>query len=114
MGTYGFRNLALPGVLAALAAGLTIFYIGHGGPTNATAAGTNGVYVATHDIGAGASGDDVMRALRLVHCPAGAVVPGAVTSMGQLSGRIVLTPIYQGQQLTQRALGGLRQQGVAG
>lgn len=115
MGTYGIRNYALPALLATAAAALTLVYVSHGGPKDAAAAaGTNGVYVATHDIAAGASGDDIMRALRLVHVPSGAVVPGAVTSASELTGRIALTPIYQGQQLTLRAFGGLRQQGIAG
>jgi Flp pilus assembly protein CpaB len=114
MRTYGIRNFALPALLATAAAMLTLFYVSHGGPKTAAAAGTNGVYVATHDIMAGASGDEVMRALRFVHVPSDTVVPGAVTSLGQLSGRIALTPIYKGQQLTARALGMVRQQGVAG
>jgi len=114
MRTDGIRNFALPALLATAAAALTLFYVSHGGPKDAAAAGTNGVYVATHDIVAGASGDDVMRALRLVHVPSDTVVPGAVTSLGQLSGRIALTPVYRGQQLTLRALGMVRQQGVAG
>src|SRR4051794_10298835 len=115
MRTYGIRNIALPALLATVAAGLTLFYVSHGGPNDAAAAaGTNGVYVATHDIAAGVSGDDVMRALRLVHVPSDAVVPGAVTSSLQLAGRISLTPIFKGQQLTMRAFGGVRQQGLAG
>ena len=115
MRTYGMRNIALPALLATVAAALTLVYVSHGGPKDAAAAaGTNGVYVATHDISAGASGDEVMRALRLVHVPADTVVPGAVTSPLQLAGHVALTPIYKGQQLTMRALGGLRQQGLAG
>lgn len=114
MRTHAIRTYALPALLATAAAALTLIYVGHGGPENAAAAGTNGVYVVTHDISAGASGDDVMRALRLVHVPADAVVPGAVTSAASLGGRIVLTPIYKGQQLTLRAFGGVRQQGLAG
>src|SRR5690242_15920457 len=115
MRTYGTRNIALPALLATAAAALTLVYVSHGGPKDAAAAaGTNGVYVATHDIVAGASGDDIMRSLRLVHVPSDTVVPGAMKSMGQLAGRIALTPIYQGQQVTLRALGAVRQQGLGG
>lgn len=115
MRTYQLKNFALPALLATVAAALTLTLAGHGGSTpTAAAAGTNGVYVATHDIAAGASGDDIMRALRLVHVPSDAVVPGAVASASQLAGRLTLTPIYKGQQLTLRAFGATRQQGVAG
>jgi Flp pilus assembly protein CpaB len=115
MRTHAIRTYALPALLATAAAALTLVYVSHGGPKDAAAAaGTNGVYVATHDISAGASGDDVMRALRLVHVPSDAVVPGAVTDATLLGGRIVLTPIYKGQQLTLRSFGGIRQQGLAG
>jgi pilus assembly protein CpaB len=115
MRTHGIRNFALPALLATAAAALTLVYVSHGGPKDAAAAaGTNGVYVATHDIAAGASGDDVMHALRLVHVPTGAVVPGAVTNVEQLAGHVVLAPIYQGQQLTLRAFGSVHEQGLAG
>jgi Flp pilus assembly protein CpaB len=115
MRTQGIRNFALPAILATAAAALTVIYVSHGGPKNAAAAaGTNGVYVATRDLAAGVSGDDVMHALRLVHVPTDAVVPGAVTNSSQLAGRILLTSVYRGQQLTQRAFGATRQQGLAG
>jgi Flp pilus assembly protein CpaB len=115
MRTYGIRNFALPALLATAAAALTLFYVSNGGPKGAAAAaGTNGVYVASHDIGAGASGDDIMRALRLVHVSPDALVPGAVTNSAELAGRVALTPIFKGQQLTLRAFGVARQQGLAG
>lgn len=115
MRTHGLRNFALPALLATAATALTLVYVSNGGPKDAAAAaGTSGVFVATHDIVAGASGDDIMRALRLVHVPSDAVVPGAVTSSAELTGRVTLTPIFRGQQLTLRAFGGIRQQGLAG
>ncbi len=115
MRTYGIRNLVLPALLATVAAAMTLVYVGHGGSKDAAAAaGTTGVYVATHDIAAGASGDDVMRALRLVHMSPDAVVPSAVTRPSELTGRVLLAPLYQGQQLTLRAFGRVRQQGIAG
>lgn len=114
MRTYTAKEIALPALLAALAGALTLVYVGKSGPSNAAAAATNGVYVATRDFAAGASGDEIMRALRLVRVPQDAVVAGAVTRLGQLTGQITLTPIFEGQQLTARAFGAARQQGLAG
>lgn len=114
MRTSSIRTYALPAVLATLAIVLTLVYVSHAGPKPAAAAGTFGVYVATRDIETGASGDDIAHALKLVRVPADTVVPGAVTELGQLDGRVTLAPIYRGEQLTFEALGGLNQQGVAG
>lgn len=114
MRTYATKEIALPALLAVLAGALTLVYVGKSGPSTATAAATNGVYVATRDFAAGASGDEIMRALRLVRVPTDAVVPGAVTRLGQLSGQVTLAPIFKGQQLTARAFGAARRQGIAG
>jgi Flp pilus assembly protein CpaB len=115
MRTYDFRNLLVPGVLAALAAALTLVYASHhGGTSVASAAGFNGVYVATKDFQAGTAGDDVMKGIRLVRVPATTIVPGAVTSPAELAGRVAVAPLFKGQQLTLRAFAGVRAQGIAG
>ena len=115
MRTYEIRNLLVPGVLAALAATLTLVYASHhAGPSVASAASLNGVYVATKDFQAGTAGDDVIKAMRLVHVPTAALVPGAVTMPAQLTGRVAVAPLFKGQQVTLRAFAGIRSQGIAG
>lgn len=112
MRMHTIRTFALPGALAALAAVLTLAYAAHGGPQQAAAAGTASVYVATHDIAAGTAGVDAMHALKLVHLPAAAVAPDAVTTLATLGGRIAVEPIYRGEQATLRRFAGLSDQGL--
>jgi Flp pilus assembly protein CpaB len=107
------RNLLLPGVLAALAAALTLVYVAHAAGTAKTARQSyTTAYVVTRDIAAGTPGAEVARLVKLVRLPASAIVPEAVRSPLELAGRIAVDPIYRGQQLTIRSFGGLQQQGV--
>lgn len=106
------RTFVLPGILAALAAALTLAYAARGGPQQASAAEGAAVWVATQDISAGTAGADAEHALKLVRVPESAVVPDAVHSPAQLAGRIVVQPIYRGEQATLRRFAGLRQQGL--
>jgi Flp pilus assembly protein CpaB len=107
------RNFLLPGVLAALAAALTLVYVAHAaGKTKTAPQSYASAYVVTRDVAAGTPGSEVARLSRLVRVPTNAVVPDAVRSPLELAGRIAVDPIYRGQQLTIRTFGGLQQQGV--
>jgi Flp pilus assembly protein CpaB len=116
MRTYDIRSFLLPGVLALAAAALTLFYIGHSHAKSAQSTPIAGaaVYVATSDIAAGTSGDQVAHSLRLVHVPTAQVVDGAVTSPAQLAGRVATGATYKGQQVTLRSFAGAAAQGTAG
>lgn len=115
MRTYNIRSFLLPGVLAFVAAALTLFYIARPQPKSAH---TNvvgiAVYVATRDIAAGTSGADAARSLRLVHLPAAEVAASAVTNPQQLTGRVATTTTFAGQQVTLRSFAGAAAQGTAG
>jgi Flp pilus assembly protein CpaB len=112
MGTSRIRNLALPSVLAALAVALTLVYLAQAGTRKSPPQTGVGVYVATRDIAAGTAGSAVAGALKLVHVPASAVVPGAVLNPAGLAGRIAADPIYRGEQLSFHRFVDLQQQGV--
>lgn len=116
MRSYTIRNLALPGVLAALAVALTLVYVARAGTTGSTpaAAGAAAVYVATRDVAAGTPGADVARTMKLVRVPAGTVVPMAITRASDLMGRVAVAPVYRGEQITLRRFAGVQQQGIAG
>ena len=60
------------------------------------------VLVATKPIPKGTSTDDLAGAVTVRPLPAIALVPGAVTSVGQIAGRVTATDIQPGEQLSER------------
>lgn len=115
MRTLDIRSFLLPGVLAVVAAGLTLVYIAHAGSNQPVAAKGTGatVYVAAHDIAAGTTGADALHAMRLAHVPATSLAPGAVTNPAQLTGRVATTPTYAGQQVVLASFAGSAQAPLA-
>ncbi|HEV2068364.1 MAG TPA: Flp pilus assembly protein CpaB [Acidimicrobiales bacterium] len=96
--------------IAFFALGAAIVFLLVNDDTSAVAAGTAGgptqVLVATGDIAAGTSGEDIV-AEGLVEgrsFEAGQVAPGAVTSTAVLAGQTVTTGISKGAQLTSSSL----------
>ena len=104
-------NVKLAGLLAAVAAVLTMIYVSHDGGTGTTAqaAATKQavVYVATRDIAVGTAGATLFSRgyAKPAHVSAAAVVPGAVVDRRQLKGLVAVQPLYDGEQLTERRFG---------
>jgi Flp pilus assembly protein CpaB len=105
-------NVKLAGLLAAVAAVLTMIYVSHGGSgggSTAQAAGTKQavVYVATRDIPIGTSAGTLFSRgyAKATHVSADAIAPGAVVDRRQLKGLVAVQPLYDGEQLTERRFG---------
>ena len=105
-------NVKLAGLLALVAAVLTMIYVAHGGsggsPTASAAAPKQAlVFVASRDIPVGTDGATVFTRgyAKAVHIDAGAVAPGAVVDRRQLKGLVAVQPVYDGEQLTDRRFG---------
>ena len=88
---------AAAAVLAVLAAAATIRAASAGGPVVP-------VLVAATDLQVGSRVDESMVSVARV--PAGAVLPGIVTSPGAVVGRPVTAPVARGEVLTNAAFGG--------
>jgi Flp pilus assembly protein CpaB len=105
-------NVKLAGLLAAVAAVLTMIYVSHGGSgggSTAQAAGTKQavVYVATRDIPIGTSAGTLFSRgyAKATRVSADAIAPGAVVDRRQLKGLVAVQPLYDGEQLTERRFG---------
>jgi len=109
------RNLVVSSALAALAAILTMVYVGHGkgGTARAAADKTVPVLVATRDVPVGAAVSKALAdgSIRLERIPPEAVGPDSVTSPTAIRRDVVIQPIYAGDQLSSHRLG---QSGAAG
>ena len=96
--------------IAFFALGAAIVFLLVNDDTSSVAAGTVGgptqVLVATGDIAAGASGEDIVGQglVEARNFEAGQVAPGAVTSTAVLAGQTVTSDISKGAQLTSSSL----------
>jgi len=114
--TYRIRNILIAVGLALLAMLLTLFYV-----TNykrSVQHSTTGVqiYVAVRDLTAGTAGADIVKQhdLRVETVQQRDVVPGAISSPGQVSGLVLAAPVYAGEQVTVRRFSDVASQGIRG
>ena len=102
--TYRMRNIIVAIGLALVAMVLTLLYISNYKRSVQHSAGKVQVYVASHDISAGASGADLVKqhALRSEQVTRNAVVPGAISNPAQIKNLILSNPLYANEQVTLR------------
>ncbi|MFL5912018.1 MAG: Flp pilus assembly protein CpaB [Gaiellaceae bacterium] len=112
--TYRIRNILIAVGLALMAMLLTLFYV-----TNykrSVQHSTTGVtvYVAARDLNAGTSGTDIVKQkdLHTETVQQRDVVPGAISSPGQVSGLVLAAPVYAGEQVTLRRFSDVAAQGI--
>src|ERR1700742_3112550 len=95
------RNLGIAGILALLAAILTLVYVSHGqgGGAKAAAIPSTSVLVANHDLAVGTPVGSALatHAIVLRKLPTTALEPGALTSPTGIRGDVVLQPIFPGE-----------------
>jgi pilus assembly protein CpaB len=110
------KNLLLAGVLAALAGLLTIMSVGRaqGGTHEAKATPSLPVLVAARDLPVGLSLDQALARKDVVFQKLipDLIEPNAVLNPGAVRGKVVLQPIYKGEQITLVRLGTTGQQGL--
>jgi Flp pilus assembly protein CpaB len=110
--TYRIRNIAIAVALALVAGLLTIFYVTNYKRSVVDAESDVTVWVATSDIEAGASGDEIMASLKELEVAKKSVAPGAISDPAQIEDRVAATPIYAGEQITTRRFTTEEKQGV--
>ncbi len=112
--TYRTRNIFIAVVLAAVAALLTTFYVTNYKRHVRNAEDNVTVLVAKSDIPAGTAGAEAARMLRTEEVPRRSVVPGAVSSPGQISELVASEATFAEEQITTRRFTSLAQNGVRG
>lgn len=112
--TYRIRNILIAIGLALVAMLLTLFYV-----TNykrSVQKSTSGVpvYVAVKDLTQGTPGSQIVKEhdLRVETVQQRDVVPGAISSPGDVSGLVLAAPIYAGEQVTLRRFSNVAAQGI--
>lgn len=111
--TYRIRNIFVAVGLALVALLLTLFYVSNYKRSVQHSTKGVAVYVVTHDIAVGTPGADVAKSdLRVETVQQRDVVPGAISSPQQVSGLIVSTPIFSGEQVSLRRFSDAAAQGI--
>ena len=112
--TYRIRNIFIAVGLALVALLLTLFYVSNYKRSVQHSTKGVAVYVATHDVAVGTSGADVAKQsdLRIETVQQRDVVPGAISSPQQVSGLVVSTPIFSGEQVSLRRFSDAAAQGI--
>jgi pilus assembly protein CpaB len=100
--TYRVRNIGIAVALALVAALLVTFYVSNYKRSVQSAEETVEVYVATRDIDAGATGEDIVAdgLLQKEEVARKNVAPGAISDTSRLNGLVLAEPIYGGEQVT--------------
>jgi pilus assembly protein CpaB len=114
--TYRTRNIAIAVGLGLTAMLLTLVYVTSYRRSVQHSQATVNVYVAAHDIPAGAAGSDLARthAFRTVAVPRHAVVPGAITNPSQIANLVLEQPLYAGDQLSAQRFANVSAVGIGG
>ncbi len=112
MNSYRARNTAIAGALAAVAVLLTLAYVRNVRNDAQQGSSLVRVMVAVRDIVAGTPGNDA--ALQPREVPRRAVVPGAITSKGEVAGLVAADQIYAGEQVTTLRFVSASEQGIVG
>jgi pilus assembly protein CpaB len=112
--TYRLRNIGIAVALALVAGLLTVFYVTNYKREVRSAEADVTVYVASKDIPAGTSGEEVMSDGYLTKQEVAKrnVTPGAISTPEQLEGRLAAAPVYAGEQVTTRRFTTEQQKGV--
>lgn len=112
--TYRLRNIGIAVALALVAGLLTVFYVTNYKREVRSAEADVTVYVASQDIPAGTSGEEVMSGgyLTKQEVAKRSVTPGAISTPEQLEGRLAAAPVYAGEQVTTRRFTTEQQKGV--
>src|SRR6187402_1730995 len=112
--TYRLRNIGIAVALALVAGLLTVFYVTNYKKEVRSAEADVTVYVASKDIPAGTSGEEVMSGgyLTKQEVAKRSVTPGAISTPEQLEGRLAAAPVYAGEQVTTRRFTTEQQKGV--
>jgi len=112
--TYRIRNIVIAVGLALLAMMLTLFYVTSYKRSVQHGAAAVQVYVAARDISAGTTGSDIaaQHGLRLQRTLRSSVVPGAISSPGQIASLVLSTPLYSGEQVTLRNFTNAAEEGI--
>jgi Flp pilus assembly protein CpaB len=114
--TYRIRNILIAVGLALVAMLLTLFYVTNYKRSVEHSAKGVSVYVAARDLTVGTSGADIVKQhdLRAETVQQKDVVPGAISSPGQVSGLVLAAPVYAGEQVTVRRFSDVASQGIRG
>ena len=112
--TYRLRNIGIAVALALVAGLLTVFYVTNYKREVRSAEADVTVYVASKDIAAGTSGEEVMSGgfLTKQEVAKRSVTPGAISTPEQLEGRLAAAPVYAGEQVTTRRFTTEQEKGV--
>lgn len=102
--TYRIRNIVIAIGLALVAMLLTVLYVTNYKRSVQHSNSNVQVYVAAQDITAGTTGADIVKShgLRVETVQRRDVVPGAISSPGQISSLVLTAPVYAGEQVTLR------------
>lgn len=108
------RNLSVAGVLALLAAVLTMLVVSRASGGTKPAAHPTSVLVATRDIGIGTSASQALAsgAIARRQISSDGVVPDSVLRTTDLRGLVAVQPIFRGEQLTTHRFGPSGAQGL--
>jgi Flp pilus assembly protein CpaB len=110
------RNLGVAGVLALVAAILTMLYVSRaqGSTSVQPVVGMAPVLVATQDLPIGTSITTALGtgAIAQKQVPTTAVAAEAISNTRLLRGQVVVQPIYKGEQITMRRFGSSGAQGL--
>ncbi|MGE5433886.1 MAG: hypothetical protein ACM3S3_03765, partial [Candidatus Doudnabacteria bacterium] len=112
--TYRVRNIGIAVALAVVAALLTSFYV-----TNYKRHVQRGedhvtVLVAKHDIPVGTAGSDAVGMMSTTEVPRRSVVPGSISSPGEIKSLVASQETFAGEQITTQRFSSVAQTGVEG
>jgi Flp pilus assembly protein CpaB len=112
--TYRVRNIGIAVALAVAAALLTSFYV-----TNYKRHVQRGedhvtVLVAKHDIPVGTAGSDAVGMISTAQVPRRSVVPGSISSPGEIKSLVASQETFAGEQITTQRFTSVAQTGVEG
>ncbi|HZD88142.1 MAG TPA: Flp pilus assembly protein CpaB [Gaiellaceae bacterium] len=112
--TYRIRNIVIAVGLALVAMMLTLLYVTNYRKSVQHGAATVQVYVAAKDIPSGTSGADLVKQgdLRQLSMPRSDVVPGAISNPDQIKNLLLVTSLYDGEQVTLRRFANAAAQGI--
>ena len=112
--TYRVRNIGIAVALAVVAALLTSFYV-----TNYKRHVQRGedhvtVLVAKHDIPVGTAGSDAVGMMSTTEVPRRSVVPGSISSPGEIKSLVASQETFAGEQITTQRFSSVAQTGIEG
>ena len=112
--TYRVRNIVIALGLALVAMMLTLFYVTNYKRSVQQDESDVQVYVAAHDVAAGLTGAELVKAhaLKQERVARRTVVAGAISSTDQVDRLVLSQPLYAGEQVTLRRFSDVQAQGI--